>query len=322
VKNERDIIMKKIHVILWISSIILSSCSSNNYELVSRADAIPPEQIKIRPDQDIYPPILHSDEFEEPVPLPDIINSSGGEDSSFFPCCSSDEFFFFFFTPDVSQSAEKQVIDGATGIYSSTFTNGEWTEPQRVVLQDSNKLSLDGCTFVLDNRIWFCSAREGYEGLHWFTAEYDGEKWENWELVDFDPAYEVGELHITPDMKTMYFHSYREGGLGGLDIWVTEFVNGEWQQPVNFEIMNSNLDEGWPYLSNDGSEFWFNRWYQGTPALFRSKLIDGEWQPPELMISQFAGEPTMDKDGNLYFTHHFYENAVMLEADIYVAKRK
>jgi len=51
-------------------------------------------------------------------------------------------------------------------------------------------------------------------------------------------------------------------------------------------------------------------------------LLKGEWQVPELIISQFAGEPTLDRDGNLYFVHHYYKDNVMLEADIYVAERK
>ena len=48
----------------------------------------------------------------------------------------------------------------------------------------------------------------------------------------------------------------------------------------------------------------------------------GQWQEPELIISSFAGEPTLDADGNVYFVHHFYEDGKMIEADIYVAMKK
>jgi hypothetical protein len=41
-----------------------------------------------------------------------------------------------------------------------------------------------------------------------------------------------------------------------------------------------------------------------------------------LIISQFAGEPTLDAEGNLYFVHHFYLDGKQIEADIYVAYRK
>ena len=87
--------------------------------------------------------------------------------------------FYFFFTPDVRVPVEKQLLDGVSGIYVSTKVNGEWNTPERVILQDSWKLSLDGCTFVQDDIMWYCSARQGYAGVHWFTAEYKDEKWTN-----------------------------------------------------------------------------------------------------------------------------------------------
>jgi hypothetical protein len=61
----------------------------------------------------------------------------------------------------------------------------------------------------------------------------------------------------------------------------------------------------------------------GSPAIYRSLKVDGEWQEPELILSQFAGESSMDNEGNIYFTHHFYNNQwKMIEADIYVAVKK
>ena len=41
-----------------------------------------------------------------------------------------------------------------------------------------------------------------------------------------------------------------------------------------------------------------------------------------LIVSQFAGEPTLDDAGNLYFVHHYFEHGQMIEADIYVAYKK
>ena len=60
----------------------------------------------------------------------------------------------------------------------------------------------------------------------------------------------------------------------------------------------------------------------GTPAIFRSEQANGVWGEPELIVSQFAAEPTLDDAGNLYFVHHFFEDGMMMEADIYVAYRK
>jgi hypothetical protein len=187
-------------------------------------------------------------------------------------------------------------------------------------LQDAGKLALDGAEFVQGNEMLFVSAREGYTGLHWFSANYVNDRWSNWQLADFEASFEVGELHIHGD--ELYYHSSRNGGKGKLDIWKLTRIDGEWQQPENIAAANTTADEGWPYISPDGNELWITRTYLGTASLFRSQKLNGEWQTPELIVSQFAGEATLDSDGNLYFVHHFFDNGQMIEADIYVAKRK
>ena len=252
--------------------------------------------------------------------MPWPISTAGAEDSPFI--MPDGKTFYFFFTPDVTVPVEKQVLDGVTGIYVSQKINGYWQQPERVVLQDSEKLSLDGCAFVQDDIIWFCTAREGYTGLHWFTAEYRDGEWDNWQPNDFPSEFEVGELHFSTDGNEVYFHSSRPGGKGGYDLWMMQNVNGEWQEPINLETLNSIENDGWPWLSSDGNELWFTRTYQGSPAIFRSQKTAGEWSEPGLIVSQFAGEPTLDTAGNLYFAHHYYEDGKMIEADIYMARKK
>jgi hypothetical protein len=185
-----------------------------------------------------------------------------------------------------------------------------------------DKKSLDGCVFVQDCTMWFCTARTGYAGLHWFTASCTDGKWEKWKKVSFNPDFEIGELHITSDRSELYFHSSRIGGKGQYDIWISKNDNGEWLSPQNIGVINTSEIEGWPFITQDGNELWFTRFYMGSPAIFRSKRVNDEWQEPELIISQYAGESSIDNDGNVYLTHHFYEDGVMLEADIYVAYRK
>ncbi|MFH1786020.1 MAG: hypothetical protein ABH842_06340 [Candidatus Micrarchaeota archaeon] len=307
--------------ILYLILVIVFLFGCTNQETVyNRLDSIPSDAVKITPQVDFYPPILHSSEWYAPAPLTSTINSAGAEDSPFIS--SDGNTFYFFFTPDVRVPVEKQVIDNVTGIYWSKKINGSWSTPERIILQDKGKLSLDGCEFIQGNKMWFCSAREGYTGLHWFTAELKNGKWENWQSEPFKDEYEVGELHITSDGQELYFHSSRVGGKGGYDMWVSENLGGQWQEPTNIEIVNTGDNEGWPFINEDKTELWFTRFYLGSPAVFRSKSINGSWSEPELIVSQFAGEPTLDNQGNLYFVHHFYDNGTMLEADIYVAYKK
>jgi hypothetical protein len=290
---------------------------------ITRDQAIPATAVKMTPEQDTLPPLLHSDKYEQPIPLSRTINTAGAEDSAFIT--PDGNTLYFFFTPARGIPPEKQILDGVTGIWVAKKQGDDWSQPQRVWLQDPDKLSLDGCEFVQGNTMWFCSVRQGnYRAIDIWTAEFKDGQWTNWQSAgrQFNTEYEVGELHITADGTELYFHSGRSGGKGRYDIWVTRNVNGEWQPPENVEAVNTPDNEGWPFITQDGNELWFTRTYQGSPAIFMSQKVGGEWGDPELVISQFAGEPSLDNQGNIYFTHHFFKDGDWIEADIYVAKRK
>lgn len=317
-------IMRKNFAVVFLVLLLLQGCLSqgnSQYAIKSREASLPTDVTKIVPTHDQHPPVLHSNEWETPEPMGPSINTAGAEDSPFVTPDGNS--LYFFFTPDVRIPPEKQLLDGATGIYVSKKTKGVWGPAQRIVLQDQGKLALDGCEFVQGKTMWFCSAREGFSGVNMFTAEFKEGKWQDWRYVgDELMGYGLGEMHISPDGSELYFHSQRAGGKGQLDIWVSEKQGGRWGTPQNIEVVNTAENEGWPFVSYDGAELWFTRFYMGSPALFRSKNINGTWSAPELVVSSFAGEPTLDIEGNLYFVHHFYKDDKMIEADIYFARRK
>ncbi len=291
----------------------------DKYPRVDRESLIPPDQEKITRDQDAYPVTSLSQDYSDPEPLPYPVNTAGAEDSGFI--LPDGNTLYVWFTPDVSKPVQDQLTDGVTGIYRFQRENDTWGAAERIPLQDPGKLSLDGCAFILDDRMWFCSAREGYTGLHWFTADLIEGRWGNWQPADFDPDDQVGELHITADSKELYFHSSRPGGKGDYDIWVSRRVDGEWGEPENLAVVNTAHSDGWPFVSPDGTELWLTRSI-GAPALFRSRKVDGAWTEPVQMFSLFSGEASLDVHGNVYFTHHYFRDDQMLEADIFVAHRR
>ncbi len=289
----------------------------------TRAGSIPAHIVKITPATDVYPPQLHSDEWEAPVPLPAAINTAGAEDSPFVTPDGST--FYFFFTPDPDVPPQKQLLDGVTGVWVSHQKDGAWQPAVRVVLQESGKLALDGAPCLCGDTMWFCSAREGFTGVNLFTARWKDGRWQNWQYVGdrLMQDFQMGEMHVTADGAAIYYHSPRPGGKGQYDIWVTRKVGGEWQEPENVAAVNSEETDGWPFVSQDGRELWFLRTYKGSPAVFRSKSADGRrWRAPEMILSQFAAEPSLDAKGNLYFAHHYFKDGKMLEADLYVARKK
>jgi protein-S-isoprenylcysteine O-methyltransferase Ste14 len=312
--------------IFFLLFFLLTACGTRASPVIATISSIPPTldritripagAVKVTAGTDANPPQVLVAGYEKPVPVPGVVNTAGAEDSPFIT--PDGNTLYFFFTPDVKIPVEKQLLDGVTGIYVSKNVNGQWNTPERILLQDPGKLALDGCEFVQGNVMLFCSAREGYEGIHWFMAQYRDGKWQDWKIADFAAGFQVGELHFTANGSRFYFASDRPGGKGGMDIWTSTRVNGVWQEPVNVAAVNTQDAEGWPALSPDDKELWLTRNY----SLWRSKSLDGEWQPPEQIISSLAGEASLDEAGNVYFVHHYYKDDQMIEADIYVAYKK
>lgn len=151
-------------VLCAVPAILLAGCSAGDnkveYPAVNRNESLPLDINKQGPETDRHPPILHSDDYETPVPLPLPVNTKGGEDSPFI--LPEGDTLYFFFTPDIRIPHESQLFDGVTGIYVSKKSTEGWTEPERIWLEEPGKLSLDGAVCIQGDEMWFGSAREGY----------------------------------------------------------------------------------------------------------------------------------------------------------------
>ena len=296
----------------------LNSNGSQNTTTANTADryaSIPQWAPKYTPENDTHPPVLHSSGWLQPVPMAGPINTAGAEDSPFVTPDGNS--FFLFFTPNLRIDASQQIGDGVTGIWWSTRTASGWSDPVRVYL--GSDYSLDGCEFVQGDIMTFCSVRVGnYRSVDLYTARLVNGAWTDVRDAGklINQVYQVGEPAFSPDNRTMYY------GSGG-SIWALDNVGGNWTDPHLVPGVQITSGESLPFVTPDGQELWFTGYSTlgfAGPSLFMSRWNGTAWAPPLEIVSQFAGEPTLDAAGNLYFVHHFLdENGSLAEADIYVA---
>jgi outer membrane protein OmpA-like peptidoglycan-associated protein len=105
-----------------------------------------------------------------------------------------------------------------------------------------------------------CNREDGYGSCDLYYSKREGDKWSN--PVNMGSTVNSGtwdsQPSISPDGKTIYFASAREGGKGNMDIWKTTLFNGMWQKPVNLgDSINTPRGEMSPFIHPDGVTLYF-----------------------------------------------------------------
>ena len=280
----------------------------------------------IIPELDLQPPVFLVEGWEPPQALPAPIDVEGNELSPFITLAGDE--LYYFYTPDLSVSEAKQALDGISGTYYSKKVDGMWSESQKLLLSTGD--TLDGCIYTDGQTLWFCSKRDGnYGDVDFYTAAWVDGAWRDGQNAgeQLNVTYDVGEMHLSADQNTMIFSAFRIGGFGLTDLWQIQRVGEDWSEPVNLgDVINSTEIEDYPFLSEDGTELWFTSpsrsGYPGY-AIFRSLKQDGTWGESQEILSNYASEVSIDRQGNLYFSHHIYnEEGELLGSKIYVAFKK
>jgi flagellar motor protein MotB len=106
---------------------------------------------------------------------------------------------------------------------------------------------------------------------------------------------------ISPDGRTIYFVSDRDGGQGGRDIWYcTQDAAGKWGDAKNIgDPINTRDDEEGVFIHPDGKTIYFSskgRFTYGGYDIFKSELQNGVWSEPENM-----GEPINTTGDDFFF---------------------
>ncbi|MEO8473664.1 MAG: OmpA family protein [Chryseolinea sp.] len=171
-------------------------------------------------------------------------------------------------------------------IYISKKIKGQWSMPKKISPNINIKfndaaasLSADGKTLVIYYE---------YGGGDIYISKLEGQDWSKPTPLNKNvntPGFWETSAFLAPDGKKLYFTSNRPGGMGNLDIYVSEMEStGDWGQAKNLgNVINTKGREDSPSLDNAGTTLYFaSNGHRGMGGMdiFKSELKEGKWQKP------------------------------------------
>ncbi|HQQ93636.1 MAG TPA: hypothetical protein PLQ93_03710 [Bacteroidia bacterium] len=175
-------------------------------------------------------------------------------------------------------------------IYMSTRVNDStWGTPAPVTALNTKgndaaiAISPDGLTLFT-----FLSTNENEGDI--MVSKLQGSEFSTPEPLNSNintPEYWEGSCSISADGKFLYFSSERPTGLGGRDLYVSEFIDGDWGPAVNLgPKINTPLDEDAPFIHPDGVTLFFSSKGHMSVGdydiMFATKTEEG-WSMPKSM---------------------------------------
>jgi len=184
----------------------------------------------------------------------------------------------------------------------SKLSNGKWSTPVNI----TPELQVDGDIFIsclsADGKLLFLSKDDNYNS-DIYVSSFNGKSWSAIVKLNKNINTKYWESHgfISETGDQLIFASDRPGGFGGLDLYVSRKVNGDWGPAVNLgPEINTEFNEDRPFLINNGKSLFFSSQGHeniGGYDLFRSDLqSNGLWNKPKNL-----GYPINTPDDEIFF---------------------
>ena len=126
------------------------------------------------------------------------------------------------------------------------------------------------------------------------------------EAFPFDAIYNGGGHTLSPDGKNLVFTLCgRKGGFGDCDLYMSEFKEGRWTEPINMGVeVNSASWESQPVFGLDGQTLFYASsrpgGFGGSDIWMTRRSLSGHWSTP---ANAGVGINTVNNEGSPYI--HF-----------------
>ncbi|MFH1321481.1 MAG: hypothetical protein ABII90_12630 [Bacteroidota bacterium] len=177
----------------------------------------------------------------------------------YYPFVAKDESFIVF----TSRRSGIMEFDGfySSDIWISNSVNGKFTKATNAGTLVNSDFDEQAVGLSDDGKIVFVYTDHIDEYGDIYTSNRNRKVFEKTvkmgEQINSD--YFEASASLSADTNTLFFSSFRSGGYGGLDLYMTrKLPNGEWALPQNLgQKINTQYNEDFPTLSADGNNLYF-----------------------------------------------------------------
>ncbi|MCB0429032.1 MAG: PD40 domain-containing protein [Flavobacteriales bacterium] len=160
-------------------------------------------------------------------------------------------------------------------------SNGEWRRGRSIGSMINTELNEETAGMSADGQYLFiCIDNFNGYGDIWYASKR-GRGYQRAETLDKDnvngSAYESSAT-VTNDEQVLVFSSNRDGGQGGMDLYMCKMLpTGQWGKPINLgPKINTPMDEEYPAFSPDQQTLYFAS--NGPKSMGGYDIFKTEWQ--------------------------------------------
>jgi tetratricopeptide (TPR) repeat protein len=204
-------------------------------------------------------------------------------------------------------------FDGKTIVYTehrgvinaimfSKKIRGKWKTPVEITSQLKAGDDCSSCSLNNDGTMLYLYKTDNFDGNIYSSQYVDG----GWTPItklnnNINTGFYESHAAISSDNKKLYFTSNRDGGHGGLDIYVSvKDASGDWGPAINLgNTINTSYNEDTPFITlNDSLLYFSSEGHNGMGGydIFRSSGSGEEWKDP-----QNLGYPVNSTDDDRFF---------------------
>lgn len=157
---------------------------------------------------------------------------------------------------DLSPSGDTLLLYIKNKLWYSTYENDKWSEPEKFGKEiNMSKYQRHAC-FTPDGKTLYFSSdnKDGKGGLDIYMSKLENGEWtEGVNMGDvINTTGNEDAPFMSKDGKTLYFASTGHEGMGGYDLFTSEFKDGNWTEPVNMGTpVNSPADDIYLKIENE-----------------------------------------------------------------------